>query len=81
VSFAKHPLGALPLPIATHRQDAVAFASYEDDIYSVTRLVNGRPGTVGKVLERTLGSPVTTRNWNTIDFIVEKALRKGTGKL
>ena len=73
VSFAKHPLGALPLPIATAREDAVAFARYEDDIYSVTRLLKGRTGTVGKVLERTLGSPVTTRNWNTIEFIVRKS--------
>jgi uncharacterized protein (DUF1697 family) len=70
VSFTQGSIAGLELPLATARGDAIAFAARDGDIYSVTRLVGGRPGTMGKVLERTLGHPVTTRNWNTIESIV-----------
>jgi len=71
VSFTKGSIGRLELPLATARGDAIAFALRDGDIFSVTRLVGGRPGTMGKVLERTLGLPVTTRNWNTIELILK----------
>jgi len=70
VSFTRAPVGGLELPMGTTRGDAVAFAARDGGIYSVTRLVGGRPGTMGKVLERALGQPVTTRNWNTVELIV-----------
>jgi len=70
VSFTRGPTAGLELPLATPRGDAIAFGVREGDIFSVTRLVGGRPGTMGKVLERALGHPVTTRNWNTIERIV-----------
>lgn len=75
VSFARGPVSELALPLATARGDAIAFAARERDIYSVTRLVGGRPGTMGKVLERSLGHPVTTRNWNTIESILRHHAR------
>ena len=70
VSFTQGSTAGLELPLATARGDATAFAVQGSDIYSATRLVGGRPGTMGRVLERTLGNPVTTRNWNTIELIV-----------
>jgi uncharacterized protein (DUF1697 family) len=72
VSFTKEAVVGLALPVGTPRGDATAFAVRHSDIYSVTRLVGGRPGTMGKILERTLGRPVTTRNWNTIELIVRR---------
>ena len=59
-----------PTSLARARGDAIAFATRDGDIHSVTRLVGGRPGTIGKDLERTLGGPVTARNRNTIELIV-----------
>lgn len=73
VSFTTGPANALDLPISTTRGDAVAFAARDEDIYSVTRLVGGRPGTMGKLLERALGRPLTTRNWNTVEYVVRWA--------
>ena len=73
VSFADGPVAGLELPVSTPRRDATAFALRGSDIYSVTRLIGGRPGTIGKVLERSLGRPVTTRNWNTVELIVRRA--------
>lgn len=76
VSFTTSPIDGLDLPLTTARGDAVAFdvdrITGAADVYSVTRLVGGRPGTIGGVLERTLGRPVTTRNWNTIERITAK---------
>jgi len=73
VSFTTGPVVGLDLPLTTPRGDAVAFAARDGDIFSVTRLVGGRTGTMGGVLERTLGRPLTTRNWNTIERIVRYA--------
>ena len=70
VSFAHGSIAGLDLPLATARGDSMAFAARDGDIFSVTRVVGGRPGTMGKTLERTLGRLVTTRNWNTIELIV-----------
>jgi len=77
VSFTVGPVIGLDLPMATPRGDAVAFDARDGDIYSVTRLVGGRPGTMGRVLERALGRPVTTRNWNTVELIVGHAANHG----
>jgi uncharacterized protein (DUF1697 family) len=77
VSFTLGPVVGIDLPVGTARGDAIAFAARNDDIYSVTRLVDGRPGTMGRVLERTLGRPLTTRNWNTIELIVKRMDPRG----
>jgi uncharacterized protein (DUF1697 family) len=76
VSFTAEPVVGLHLPLATRRGDAVAFDSRAADIFSVTRLVGGRPGTMGGMLERALAQPVTTRNWNTIERLVRYADRR-----
>jgi uncharacterized protein (DUF1697 family) len=79
VSFTSGTVVELALPVGTPRGDATAFAIRDSDIYSVTRLVGGRPGTMGRVLERALGRPVTTRNWNTIELIVRRLEPGGRG--
>jgi uncharacterized protein (DUF1697 family) len=73
VSFTNGTVRGLDLPMGTARGDAIAFAARDEDIFSVTRLVGGRPGTMGRILERTLGRALTTRNWNTIERIVGRA--------
>jgi uncharacterized protein (DUF1697 family) len=59
----------LSLPVRTPRGDAVLFAVRGDEVFSVTRLVAGRPGQPGTYLEAALGLRVTTRNWNTVERI------------
>ena len=70
VSFTASDLRNLELPYVTSRKDACLFDRVGADVYSVTRTIGGRPGSPGKALERLLGQPVTTRNWNTIERIV-----------
>jgi uncharacterized protein (DUF1697 family) len=72
VSFTTGPIDSLDLPITTARRDAVIFAVAEAEIFSITRLVSGRPGNPGLLLEKRLGRATTTRNWNTIEHVVRK---------
>jgi len=60
----------LELPMRTPRGDAVLFASGPGQVLSITRLVAGRPGQPGRVVESALGVRASTRNWNTIERIV-----------
>lgn len=70
MSFTASDLRDLELPHVTSRKDACLFDRVGTDVYCVTRIIGGRPGSPGKALERLLGQPVTTRNWNTIERIV-----------
>jgi uncharacterized protein (DUF1697 family) len=58
------------LPFSPPRNDVTLIAANGACVFSVTRLVGGRPGTAGPIVERELGEPVTTRNWNTVERIV-----------
>lgn len=60
-----HPWSSA-LPVSSRRGDVTLVAATRDEVFSVTRLVGGRPGTVGPIVENALGVAVTTRNWNTI---------------
>jgi len=60
----------LELPLRTPRGDAVLFASGSGQVLSITRLIAGRPGQPGRVVESAMGVRATTRNWNTIERIV-----------
>lgn len=66
VSFTAGDVGVLDLPITSRRGDLVVFAATAGSVYSFTRMINGRPGNPGKLLETMLRAPVTTRNWNTV---------------
>ncbi|MGJ3256793.1 MAG: DUF1697 domain-containing protein [Alcanivorax sp.] len=64
---------ALPtFPLIFPRDDATLLGADDDAIFSVTRLVNNRPGAVNATLERKLGCPLTSRNWNIITKLVER---------
>jgi uncharacterized protein (DUF1697 family) len=60
----------LLLPIISTHLDYEIFRNVDGDYLSFTRLRNGKPGQPGRRLEREIGAPVTTRNWNTIERIV-----------
>ena len=70
VSFVdeRDPL-PLALPFETPNADALIFAATASEVLSITRLVGGRPGNPGQVVESLLHSRVTTRNRNTIERI------------
>ena len=59
------------LPFQSVRSDFVAFLGTTTEVFSITRLINGRPGQVGKWIEEQVGKPVTTRNWNTVERIIK----------
>lgn len=60
------------LPIVADRGDHHVFATAGAEIFSVTREVDGRTQSPGGVIERSVGEPVTTRAWGTIERIVTK---------
>ncbi|WP_266160866.1 DUF1697 domain-containing protein [Dyella silvatica] len=73
VTFLPDHLAGIPdIPIVVPRRDLEVFAVQAGEAYSVTRLVNGRPGNVNGLLERRLKIPLTTRNWNTVVRLVQR---------
>ena len=60
----------MPMPMPMLRGDVVLFACRAGGVLSITRWISGRPDQPGRFLESTMGIPVTTRNWNTIERIV-----------
>ena len=64
-------LARVELPVVSVREDAYVFDAIGTDWYSVTRLVDGRGGNVNRMIERALSCTATTRNWNTIERVVE----------
>lgn len=63
----------LATPIVTARRDAEIFHFRQDEVFSVTRLIGGRPGPVNALLERALRTRLTTRSWNTVIRLAERA--------
>lgn len=73
VTFLPKRTASMPaLPIHGARGDFEILAATADAVYSVTRLVGGRPGNVTGHLQRLLGMPLTTRNWNTVERLLER---------
>jgi uncharacterized protein (DUF1697 family) len=60
------------LPLYSKRKDVELFKILDSEAYSVTRLIEGRTSSAGKIIEKELDIRVTTRNWNTIDKIINK---------
>jgi uncharacterized protein (DUF1697 family) len=58
----------------TARGDVTLIAATPTEIFSVTRLVKGTPGTAGPIVESKFQQKVTTRNWNTIERILKNPL-------
>lgn len=63
-----------PLPESSRRNDVELIDATDRAVFSVTRLVGGRPGTAGPLVEQRLGVLVTTRNWNTVARILANPL-------
>ena len=61
---------AIALPSASTRGDCVIFATDGSDVYSVTRMIDGRTGSAGPILERLLHRRVTSRDWRTVERIL-----------
>jgi len=73
VSFL--PEGRLPplpkLPIASSRQDVEIFLATDSEVFSITRMIGGKSGNAGSLLDRLKVTPTTVRNWNTIERILK----------
>jgi uncharacterized protein (DUF1697 family) len=71
VTFTESSPERLGLPMVSTREDAFIFAVEGTDVYSVTRLIDGRGGNVNRMIEKSLSCAATTRNWNTVERIVK----------
>ncbi len=73
VTFCAMPTAdLLDLPFVTERGDLSIFAAAGCEVFSANRLVAGRTRAPGGIIERMLGTQVTTRAWSTIERIVAK---------
>jgi uncharacterized protein (DUF1697 family) len=65
-------LERLDTPVESARGDLTIFRFTKGEAFSVSRVVDGRAGNPGPVLEKLLGVPASTRVWNTVVRIVQK---------
>lgn len=72
VTFLPRGVELPPLPLRNARRDLEVFHASGTEAFSITRLVDGRPGGVNALLERLTRAPLTTRNWNTVVRVVER---------
>lgn len=73
VTFAPDPVDlSVELPMVTDRGDVAILSVDDREIYSVSIMVDGRTRASGGIIERLLGSRVTTRSWNTVQRVVAK---------
>jgi hypothetical protein len=61
-----------PLPIRSKRGDCELFLLGEREAFGVTRLIDGRTGNPGKLVEDLGSTSVTTRNWKTIQRLIRR---------
>jgi uncharacterized protein (DUF1697 family) len=61
-----------PLPIRSKRGDCEVFLLGEREAYGVTWLIDGRTGNPGKLVEDLGAAAVTTRNWKTIERLIDR---------
>ncbi len=74
IVFAPRPIPpALDLPLWSARRDMQIVAATEMDAFVVWYLINGRPPSDGKFIERALGGQVTSRFFHTTAKILEAA--------
>jgi uncharacterized protein (DUF1697 family) len=68
---ARHP--ALPaLPLVSKREDVELLSATGGEVFSICRVVGNTPGSPNAFLEKLLGTPSSTRAWNTVVRLVEK---------
>jgi uncharacterized protein (DUF1697 family) len=73
VTFAAGGLAGIGhLPIESKRRDLCIFKIVGGEAFSITRMIGGRCGTAGPILEERCGQRVTTRNWKTVLRLIDK---------
>jgi hypothetical protein len=60
------------LPLASARGDVELIAVTPGEVLSLSRKFSASPGSPNAFLEKRLGSPLTTRAWNTLVRLVRK---------
>ncbi|MBL8957307.1 MAG: DUF1697 domain-containing protein [Myxococcaceae bacterium] len=59
-------------PRVTPRRDVEVLGFTRSEVFSLSRVVGRSPGSPNAFLEKLLGLPATTRNWNTVVRVVKK---------
>lgn len=73
VSFLHADIGELPpVPVASRRRDVEILRFTPGAAFSLSRKIGNSPGSPNAFLEKLLGLPATTRNWNTVVRLVQK---------
>ncbi len=67
------------VPRVSARRDVELLQVAGADVFSLSRQVGKAPGSPNAYLERQLGSPASTRVWNTVVRLVARFGRAGTG--
>jgi len=68
-----HPAAAIPTaPVHSPRRDVEVLGFTQGEALSLSRKVGRSPGSPNALLEKLLGVPATTRNWNTLVRLVHK---------
>ena len=67
-----HGLSAPQLPLESKRRDVKVLQLTDSEAFSVCIKVGNTPGSPNAFLEKLLGLPVTTRNWNTVVRLAQK---------
>lgn len=77
VTFTRDPIAIdVELPLVSERGDVAIIRVDEREIYSVSIMVDGRTRAPGGIIERLVGSRVTTRGWNTVQRVVAKEMAR-----
>jgi uncharacterized protein (DUF1697 family) len=64
--------GPAPWPRGSARGDVEILGVSGGEVFSISRQITKSPGSPNAFLEKLLGVPVTTRNWNTVVRLVGK---------
>ncbi len=73
ISFLPTEDAARPVaPLMSKRRDVEVLRFTDGEALSLSRKIGNTPGSPNAFLEKLLGSPATTRNWNTVVRLVER---------
>ena len=69
--LAAEPTKQFELPLCSINNDAEVFQLDNLNAYCISRRINGKSGFPNLLVEKKLGVPATTRNWNTINNLAK----------
>lgn len=71
-TFLSEKLNSKPkLPLISPKKDVKIIRIIKSDVFSLTRMQNGRFGFPNIFIEKELGISATTRNWTTVSKIIK----------